>query len=114
MPAFGYLLLLNENVHHYLSVPYDGWLLRHLSLQTLWRVWLLFYGTFLLAIATVLYSYHCSPEIKRYTTAFEMADGETEHQYNLGQFEIEAALLGNLIAQQSEWERQLVDLSKGQ
>ena len=24
MPAFGYILLLNENVHHFLTVKYDG------------------------------------------------------------------------------------------
>jgi len=30
MPAFGYMLLLNENVHQYITIKYDGWLLHHL------------------------------------------------------------------------------------
>ena len=41
MPAFGYILLLNENVHQYLTIKYDGWLLHYLP--SVWRVWLLFY-----------------------------------------------------------------------
>lgn len=27
MPAFGYILLLNENFHQYLTIKYDAWLL---------------------------------------------------------------------------------------
>jgi hypothetical protein len=30
MPAFGYILLLNENIHQYLTIKYDGWLLNYL------------------------------------------------------------------------------------
>jgi len=85
MPAFGYILLLNENVHHFLTVKYDGLLLQYLPV--LWRIWLLFYGSFALAIGTILYSLFCPPEVKRYQSSFEMADRETDHQVDLGQLE---------------------------
>ena len=49
MPAFGYMLLLNDNVHQYLTIKYDGWLLHYLP--SVWRIWFLFYGSFLLAAA---------------------------------------------------------------
>jgi hypothetical protein len=83
MPAFGYMLLLNENVHQYLTVKYDGWLLKYLP--NVWRIWLLFYGSFFLAAATVLYSVFCPPEVKQYSSAFEMAEMEAKHQINLRQ-----------------------------
>jgi len=31
MPAFGYMPLLNDNVHQYLTIKYDVWLLRYLN-----------------------------------------------------------------------------------
>lgn len=49
------------------------------------RIWLLFYGSFFLAAATILYSIFCPLEVKRYSRAFEMADGEAKHQYTLNQ-----------------------------
>ena len=52
MPAFGYMLLLNDQVHQYLTIKYDGWLLKYLP--NVWRIWLLFYGSFFLATATIL------------------------------------------------------------
>lgn len=85
MPAFGYILLLNENVHHFLTVKYDGLLLQYLP--ALWRIWLLFYGSFALAIGTILYSFFCPQEVKRYQSSFEMADRETDHQVDMGQLE---------------------------
>ena len=83
MPAFGYMLLLNDQVHQYLTIKYDGWLLKYLP--NVWRIWLLFYGSFFLAAATVLYSVFCPEEVKHYRSRFEMADTEAEHQYNLNQ-----------------------------
>jgi hypothetical protein len=108
MPAFGYMLLLNENVHQYLTLKFDGWLLPYLP--SVWRIWLLFYGTFLLAAATILYSIYCPREVKRYSTPFEMADGETEHQFNLGQFEMQQQLVRRLMDRRSAWETALLDL----
>ena len=78
MPAFGYMLLLNENIHQYLTVKYDGWVFSHLHVASVWRIWMLFYGSFLLALATIVYGYFCPDEVKRYASAFEMADGETK------------------------------------
>jgi hypothetical protein len=54
MPAFGYILLLNNNVHQYLTLKFDGWLLHYLP--SIWRVWLLFYSTFSLAIGSLIFS----------------------------------------------------------
>lgn len=83
MPAFGYMLLLNDEVHQYLTIKYDGWLLKYLP--NVWRIWLLFYGSFFLAAATILYSVFCPPEVKRYSSAFEMADAEAAHHYNINE-----------------------------
>jgi uncharacterized coiled-coil protein SlyX len=112
MPAFGYILLLNDNVHQYLTVKFDGWLLDRLHLPGIWRIWLLFYGSFSLAAATILYSSMCPDEIKRYASAFEMADGETEHQLNLNQFEQVQNNLKRLYEKLSRWEKSVLDPSK--
>jgi hypothetical protein len=82
MPAFGYMLLLNDNVHQYITIRYDGWLLNYVP--NVWRVWLLFYGSFLLALATLLYSAFCPPDVKRYGSPYEKANAETEHVQRLG------------------------------
>jgi hypothetical protein len=81
MPAFGYMLLLNENVHQYLTVKYDGWLLTFLP--NVWRIWFLFYGSFFLATATIVYSIFCPPEVKQYSSAFEMTEAEAKQSLNI-------------------------------
>jgi len=86
MPAFGYMLLLNENVHQYLTIKYDGWLLNYLP--NVWRIWFLFYGSFFVALATILYSIYCPPEVKNYVSAFDMAETEAKHQISLKQAEV--------------------------
>lgn len=83
MPAFGYMLLLNDNVHQYLTVKYDGWLLHYLP--NVWRIWFLFYGSFFLALATVLYVVFCPREIKQYSSQFEMAETEAKPHLSLNQ-----------------------------
>jgi hypothetical protein len=88
MPAFGYMLLLNVNIHQYLAVKYDGWVLSHLHVPSVWRIWMLFYGSFLLALATIVYSYFCPDEVKRYASAFEMADGGRSIKLTLTNFEL--------------------------
>jgi hypothetical protein len=77
MPAFGYILLLNDSIHQYLTIKYDGWLLQYLP--SIWRVWLLFYGTFLLAIASIIFGWLCPAEIKGYASAYGMADAVRHH-----------------------------------
>jgi hypothetical protein len=64
----------------------------------------LFYGSFFLAAATILYSLFSPDEIKRYASAFEMADGETKHQMNLGQFSTVQNSLKTLYENLSNWE----------
>jgi hypothetical protein len=107
------MLLLNENVHQYLTIKYDGWLLTRLHLPNVWRIWFLFYGSFLLATATIVYSFFCPDEVKRYVSSFEMADEETDHQINLDQYQIVKDLIGRLYATQSSWEK-LIGPSKPQ
>src|SRR5882724_1728805 len=91
MPAFGYMLLLNENVHQYLTIKYDGWLLNFLP--NVWRIWLLFYGSFFLAAATILYTMFCPPEVKAYQNGYAMAELEAKHYLNMN----EAQLIQNRV-----------------
>ena len=101
MPAFGYMLLLNEQVHQYLTIKYDGWLLNYLP--NVWRIWLLFYGSFFLAAATILYSAFCPQEVKRYMSAFEMADAEAKHQYNLSQSSLVQHEVRKIYLEMAPW-----------
>lgn len=109
MPAFGYMLLLNDNVHQYLTIKYDGWLLSYLP--SVWRIWLLFYGSFLLALATILYSTFCSPDIKRYETPYAKADAETDHVYRIGGIKGASAELGEEYDGLSEKEDEIFTLA---
>jgi hypothetical protein len=110
MPAFGYLLLLNENVHQYLTIKYDSWLLYFLP--STWRIWFLFYGTFMLAVGSVLFSAFCPIEIKRYWSAFEMVDAERDHhtaQSGTGQL---AQQVKSLYSNTSKWENSVFSLPR--
>jgi hypothetical protein len=108
MPAFGYMLLLNDNVHQYLTIKFDGWLLNYLP--SIWRVWLLFYGSFFLATATIVYSFFCSNDIKRYVSPYELADAQTQHILRLNRFSQVVSTAQELHNAMSRWERSLVDL----
>lgn len=101
MPAFGYMLLLNQQAHQYLTIKYDGWLLNYLP--NVWRIWLLFYGSFFLAAATILYSAFCPQEVKRYMSAFEMADAEAKHQYNLSQSSLVQHEVRKIYLEMAPW-----------
>ena len=65
MPAFGYLLLINEHLHR--------------LLPSLWRVWLLFYGSFSLALGAILFAFLCPIQIKRYESEYSYVDTERPH-----------------------------------
>lgn len=109
MPAFGYLLLLNEHVYYYLTVQYDaGWLFNHLP--SMWRVWLLFYGSFFLAIGSVLFAWWCPTEVKHYASAFMLVDAERAHltAHNLNHQIAEK--LKALYENMSKWERSIFKL----
>jgi hypothetical protein len=78
MPAFGYLLIMNEHVHAYVSLLNDaGWPFHYFS--PMWRIWLLFYGSFSLAAGSLLFARWCPPEIKQHGTAFHLVNLERSH-----------------------------------
>ncbi len=105
MPAFGYILLLNDNVHQYLTIKYDGWLLNYLP--SLWRIWLLFYGTFSLAIGSLIFSASCPVQIKRYESAFKLADAELRHLMHQHQMIQVRDDLRSLYNGMSKWEQSI-------
>jgi hypothetical protein len=79
MPVFGYLLLFNENIRQYLTIQYDaGWPFRYLP--SMWRIWMLYYGSCSLAAGSILFAWRCPAEIKQYGSAFEMVDAERHHR----------------------------------
>ena len=111
MPVFGYLLLLNENVHHFLTILYDAsWPANYLP--PLWRVWLLFYGTFLLASGSLLFSTFCPTEIKRYWSAFNMVDAERAHRTAQNQTEQIRDEVRVLYGSMSKWENSIFTLPR--
>ncbi|MBB4367761.1 hypothetical protein GGD63_000530 [Bradyrhizobium sp. cir1] len=108
MPAFGYMLLLNDNVHQYITIKYDGWLLHFLP--STWRIWLLFYGSFFLSIATLLFSYFCHPDFKRCATPYQKSESESEHVLRMGGLPGVADELRQEYARLSEREEQIFTL----
>ena len=107
MPVFGYLLLLNEHVHDYLTIRYDGdWPFNRLP--SIWRVWMLFYGSFLLAMGSIVFAWRCPVEIKRYASAFSLVDTERNHfTAHHNETEKIADKLKLLYGNMSRWERSL-------
>jgi hypothetical protein len=106
MPVFGYLLLLNEHVHDYLIIRYDGdWPFNRLP--SIWRVWMLFYGSFLLAMGSILFAWCCPVVIKRYASAFSLADTERPHLTAHNQTPQIADKLKSLYSSMSKWESSL-------
>jgi hypothetical protein len=105
MPVFGYLLVLNENVHQYLTIEYElGWLSQHLPAT--WRVWMLYYGSSLLALGSILFISLCPREIKQYPSAISFADAERHHRTAHGTTEITQELRG-LYDRMSQWEESI-------
>jgi hypothetical protein len=111
MPIFGYLLLLNENVHHYLTIQYDaGWPFNYLP--TMWRVWMLFYGSFLLAMGSTLFAWWCPTEIKQYASPFSLVDAERPHLTAHSQTQQIADRLKTLYSRMSPWESTIFALPR--
>lgn len=108
MPAFGYMLLLNDNVHQYLTIKFDGWLLNYLP--SVWRIWFLFYGSFFLAAATVAFSIFCAPDIKHYASPYELADAQAQHIVRLDKWRETFSTVKTLQEGMSQWEESLLDL----
>ena len=108
MPVFGYLLLLSEHVHYYL---YDtNWPFGHLP--SLWRVWMLFYGSFLLAVGSILFALFCPVEIKRYPSAYYLVDTERPHLTAHGQTQQIADKLTVLYDSMSTWQKSIFQRPK--
>ncbi len=111
MPVFGYLLLLNEHVHDYLILQYDAdWPLN--LLPSMWRVWMLFYGSFFLAMGSTLFAWRCPVEIKRYASDFNFVDTERPHLTAQNQTQQIADKLKTLYGSMSEWENVIFVLPK--
>jgi hypothetical protein len=111
MPVFGYLLLLNEHIHTFLTIQYDAVGLGH-YLPPTWRVWMLFYGSFFLAMGSTLFAWGCPVEIKRYASEFQMVDTERPHltAHNLTQ--LIAAKIKGLYESLSNWEDSFFDMPR--
>jgi hypothetical protein len=105
MPVFGYLLLLNENVRQYLTIRFD-------VVPSMWRVWLLYYGSFALAIGSILFTFWCPAYIKKYASAFQMADAERHHRTAQNQTGQIAQELSALYTRMSKRENSIFDLPK--
>jgi hypothetical protein len=71
MPVFGYLLLFNDTIQQYLTI---------FQLPSMWKVWLLFYGSWFLAVGAIVFAWRCPAEIKQYISAYAMADAERDHR----------------------------------
>jgi hypothetical protein len=111
MPVFGYLLLLNETVQTYLTIHYDtGWPFNYFP--SMWRVWMLYYGSFLLALGSILFAWRCPPEVKQYASAFKMVDAERAHRtaHNLTQ-QISNDLKA-LYDSMSKWENSIFSMPR--
>src|SRR5262245_11803678 len=76
LPVFGYLLLFNDTVHQ-LTIRYlhDG----PVHLSSMWRIYFLYYGSFLLAAASLFFAWRCPKDIKDYPNHFRMVDAERSH-----------------------------------
>jgi hypothetical protein len=106
MPVFGYLLLLNEHVHAYLTIQFDGdWPFNRLP--SIWRIWMLFYGSFFLAMGSILFASFCPVEIKRYPSAFYLVDTERPHLTAHGQTQQIADKLTALYGGMSTWQKSI-------
>jgi hypothetical protein len=78
MPVLGFLLLFNATVQQYLTIRYDpSWPFNYLP--SMWRVWMLYYGSCFLAVGSLVFARWCPAEVKQYPTAFMMADAERHH-----------------------------------
>lgn len=101
MPVFGYILIWNDKIHEYLVVKYDAdtWWHQYPT----WRIWFVFYGSLFIAIASLLYAWRCPPEVKRYGSAFEMADTEKTHHWYLGQYDYVFATVTEMFKKRPGW-----------
>jgi hypothetical protein len=110
-PVFGYLLLLNDQVRQYLTIQFDAGGLFH-YLPSMWRVWMLYYGSFFLAIGSVLFAWRCPAYVKQYASAFQMADGERPNRTAQHETEHLRQELKDLYDGMSGWENSVFKLRR--
>jgi hypothetical protein len=110
MPVFGYLLVLNESVHQFLTIKYDSGGLSY-YLPAMWRVWMLYYGSFLLAAGSILFAFFCPTEIKQYASAISFADTEHHHRTAHGTGALARELRG-AYNRMSRWENSIFPLPR--
>ncbi len=108
MPIFGYILIWNDKIHEYLVVKYDADSWWHAN--PTWRIWFIFYGSLFVAIASVIYSWRCPVQVKRYASAFEMADAEKAHHWYLGQYKQVHKTVTALFENRPGWVRKIYPL----
>jgi hypothetical protein len=114
MPVAGYLLLLNEQVQNFLAIHHQFealWPFNHLP--NLWRLWLLFYGSFSLAIGSILFSWKCPVEVKRYPAPFDLAEATRNYFSHTGLARAEIAQkLHLLYGGMSKWENSVFEMPR--
>jgi hypothetical protein len=108
MPVFGYMLLFNDKIREYLTVPFDGALLQYLPPE--WRVWFLFYGAFFVAIASLLYAWRCPPEVKRFGTPMDYVASDTNYHLAQNRFSDDLKHIDSLYSELPQWQRELRQL----
>jgi hypothetical protein len=109
MPVFGYLLIFNDQIHQYLKVRFDDvWPFSHV--HSMWRIWMLYFGTIFLAAGSMLFAWRCPREIKQYPSSFTMVLTERDQLTadNPGRQRI-ASRLKKLYSAMSKWEKLIFD-----
>lgn len=76
MPVVGYLLLLNRSVLELADIDQR---FKLFATESPWRLIAVYYGTFLLGIASTLYLVICPREIRRYDSAVDYIRAEQDH-----------------------------------
>ncbi|MEO1593928.1 MAG: hypothetical protein AAFS02_01635 [Pseudomonadota bacterium] len=69
VPVLGYFILFGESANTYFRLTLDAEL-------SLWRVYWLYFGFTVVALAQVLFNWYCPPEIKQHGTGYEFAARE--------------------------------------
>ena len=101
--AAGYLLLWNAKFQDFLTITFDA----HFSL---WRIWMIYYGSMCLAVATALYSSFCPRPIKDHGSAFDLAQRECRYLAIMGLGpryleEVKALEAGCTLGERALWPR---------
>ena len=104
MPVFGYMLLLNDKVHQYLTISFDGALLNYLP--STWRIWLVFYGSFAVAVGSVIYNWRCPGEIKRFDNPMDYVAADTGYHFPPDKFKLVRDVVKDLHAGLPDWQKQ--------